>query len=157
MNTQEASTASTRTPTRASLNEVEAALCSSRTGPHQLGKLGETYVALWLESLGWQLLERNWSTRYGELDLVTIDPQECLVFMEVKTRRSRTYGLPEEAVAASKQSKLRHAAAQWLISHGRTPQARHQGTRFDVAAVSVGPPMGGKVSQARIKLIKGAF
>lgn len=92
----------------------------------QLGELGEQYAAAWLESQGWQTLDRNWHCRYGELDIV---------FVEVKTRRTLRYGTPQEAVTSSKQINLRHAAVQWLSdSDHRTP---HNGVRFDVITVIV--------------------
>ena len=106
----------------------------------QLGELGEQYAAAWLESQGWQTLDRNWHCRYGELDIV---------FVEVKTRRTLRYGTPQEAVTSSKQINLRHAAVQWLSdSDHRTP---HNGVRFDVITVIV---RGGKPLMHHIE---GAF
>ncbi|BDR54424.1 UPF0102 protein [Bombiscardovia apis] len=140
--------------TASPLRQAEASLVSPQLSARKLGQLGEQYVALWLESLGWQILDRNWSTRYGELDIVALDRRSCLAFVEVKTRRTRTFGQPEEAVTYSKQTKLKHAAVQWLIARNRTN--RHCVTRFDVAAVSVsaGSSDNPRVS---IKLIQGAF
>lgn len=78
----------------------------------QLGELGEQYAAAWLESQGWQTLDRNWHCRYGELDIVSRDDAGIIVFVEVKTRRTLRYGTPQEAVTSSKQINLRHAAVQ---------------------------------------------
>lgn len=101
----------------------------------QLGELGEQYAAAWLESQGWQTLDRNWHCRYGELDIVSRDEAGIIVFVEVKTRRTLRYGTPQEAVTPSKQINLRHAAVQWLSdSDHRTP---HNGVRFDVITVIV--------------------
>ncbi|AKV56047.1 hypothetical protein AB656_01325 [Bifidobacterium actinocoloniiforme DSM 22766] len=139
------------------LAQTEAALCAPSISPHRLGALGEDYVAYWLESMGWRVLDRNWSCRFGELDIVALDPERRLAIVEVKTRRSRAYGLPEEAVAASKRSHLRHAAILWLDKHDDDLLCRHRGVRFDVAALSVGPSAAGGSAQARVRLIKGAF
>lgn len=115
----------------------------------QLGELGEQYAAAWLESQGWQTLDRNWHCRYGELDIVSRDDAGIIVFVEVKTRRTLRYGTPQEAVTSSKQINLRHAAVQWLSdSDHRTP---HNGVRFDVITVIV---RGGKPFMHHIE---GAF
>ena len=96
----------------------------------QIGELGEQYAAAWLESQGWRTLDRNWHCRYGELDVVSRNPMGQIVFVEVKTRRTMRYGTPQEAVTASKQINLRHAAVQWLTA----PEHRmpNSGVRFDV-------------------------
>ena len=115
----------------------------------QVGELGEQYAAAWLESQGWQTLDRNWHCRYGELDVVSRDDTGIIVFVEVKTRRTLRYGTPQEAVTSSKQINLRHAAVQWLSdSDHRTP---HNGVRFDVVTVIVrdGKPL--------VHHIEGAF
>ena len=87
----------------------------------QIGELGEQYTAAWLESQGWRTLDRNWHCRYGELDVVS--------------RNTMRYGTPQEAVTASKQINLRHAAVQWLTA----PEHRmpNSGVRFDVVTVVV--------------------
>ena len=80
-------------------------------------------------------LDRNWHCRYGELDVVSRNPMGQIVFVEVKTRRTMRYGTPQEAVTASKQINLRHAAVQWLTApEHRTPNS---GVRFDVVTVVV--------------------
>lgn len=101
----------------------------------QIGELGEQYAAAWLESQGWRTLDRNWHCRYGELDVVSRNPMGQIVFVEVKTRRTMRYGTPQEAVTASKQINLRHAAVQWLTA----PEHRmpNSGVRFDVVTVVV--------------------
>lgn len=102
----------------------------------RLGIVGEHYAATWLECQGWHVLERNWRTRYGELDIIMLDPGNAVVFVEVKTRRSMRQGVPQEAVTSAKQANLRHAALQWLGTVD-TGIARN-GLRFDVLAITVG-------------------
>lgn len=103
--------------------------------PRALGALGERYAAAWLESRGWRVLDRNWRSRYGEIDIVAFCPEGCLVFVEVKTRRTMRQGTPQEAVTAAKQANLRRAGVQWLVEPGH--RVAHAGVRFDVIAVSV--------------------
>ena len=62
----------------------------------QLGAAGEAYAAGWLEHHGWRVLSRNWRTRYGELDIVALTPEDLIAFVEVKTRRSLRCGLPQD-------------------------------------------------------------
>jgi putative endonuclease len=81
-----------------------------------LGRWGEALAAETLERQGYSLLERNARTPYGELDLVMRQGQG-IVFVEVKTRASRTFGLPEESITRRKQEHLLHAAQHYLQSH----------------------------------------
>lgn len=117
----------------------------------QLGRLGESYAAAWLSAHGWRLLDRNWQTRYGELDLVMTTPADVLVFVEVKTRRSTRYGPGQESVTAHKRQAIRHASAQWLLdpTHRRI---RYASSRFDVVSLLVRHDDG-----IRVNHIEGAF
>ncbi|MBU4215765.1 MAG: YraN family protein [Actinobacteria bacterium] len=97
-----------------------------------VGRYGEDLAAAHLEAAGWQVLDRNWRCVHGELDLVALDGDE-LVAVEVKTRRSRTYGSPAEAVTRTKLARLRRLAAAWLAAH----DARPASVRIDVLAITV--------------------
>lgn len=71
-----------------------------------------------LESLGLQVLDRNWRCRYGELDVVAGDPAaRAVVFVEVKTRTGDGFGTAAEAVTAVKVRRLRRLAGLWLSAH----------------------------------------
>ena len=95
-----------------------------------VGQNGEHAAAAWYADAGYEILDRNWRVREGELDLVVRDPR-TIVFCEVKTRRSDAFGLPAEAVGARKQLRIRKLAGRWLSEHN-TAGAN---LRFDVAAV----------------------
>jgi putative endonuclease len=82
------------------------------------------------------VIERNWRCEHGELDLVARDG-DCLVFCEVKTRRSERFGAPVEAVTARKAARLRRLAAAWLRAHDE----RGGRIRIDVIGI-VRPPRG---------------
>ena len=79
---------------------------------------------------GYRVEARNWRTRNGELDLVVVRRGE-LVFCEVKTRTSRRFGHPAEAVTPAKQQRIRGLALQWMAVSG----VRRRRIRFDVATV----------------------
>ncbi|ANS80677.1 protein of unknown function UPF0102 [Serinicoccus hydrothermalis] len=96
----------------------------------EVGDSGEELVCVHLESLGWQVLERNWRCSDGELDIVAADGP-MLVFCEVKTRRSARFGEPVEAVGPDKARRLRTLAWAWLEEHGR----RGSAFRIDVVGV----------------------
>lgn len=99
---------------------------------HALGRYGEQVAATHLESLGMTVIERNWTSRYGEIDIVARDGT-TLVVCEVKTRTGRAYGTPLEAVTSHKAARLRRLAAHWLQVHDLEPPA----LRIDVVAVTV--------------------
>ena len=65
------------------------------------GKTGEDAVCEYLKSMGYDVLNRNFHSRYGEIDVIA-KVGECTVFVEVKTRKSTTYGTPAEFVTQSK-------------------------------------------------------
>ncbi|MDP2587692.1 MAG: YraN family protein [bacterium] len=86
---------------------------TSRLTDKELGAVGERLVAHALEQRGLKILGRNVRTRYGEIDIIakTRDPAECTVlFVEVKTRRSRAFGYPEEAITNTKRLHLYRAS-----------------------------------------------
>jgi putative endonuclease len=85
----------------------------------RLGSTGERLAAEHLERRGFAILERNYRTRWGELDLIAFDGR-VLVFCEVKTRRSGgSRGGPLEAVHPAKQAQVRRMASSWLRDRGR--------------------------------------
>lgn len=100
-----------------------------------LGRRGEDTAAAYLTELGYLLLDRNWRCgKEGELDIVALSPdRECVVVVEVKTRRSVAYGSPLEAVTWSKALRLRRLAGAWCQAH--EPQAAR--VRIDVIGVLV--------------------
>lgn len=93
------------------------------------GQFFETLAAFYLQQQGLQLLAQNVSCRYGELDLV-MRQQECLVFVEVKYRKSSGFGSAAAMVTAAKQHKLR-ATAHWYLQQ----QQWRGAARFDVLAI----------------------
>lgn len=79
----------------------------------RLGQWGEKLAAIHLEASGLTIIERNWRCRGGEIDLVARD-DETIVFVEVKTRRGRDYGAPEEALTPHKARKLLELGQQYM-------------------------------------------
>ena len=96
----------------------------------RLGDAGERRVSDWYLRRGYRVQAHNWRTRNGELDLVLVRRSE-LVFCEVKTRTSRRFGHPAEAVTPAKQRRIRGLALQWMADTG----IRRSRIRFDVATV----------------------
>jgi putative endonuclease len=91
-----------------------------RTRSRRLGNFGERVAASHLESKGYSILERNWSTREGEIDLIA-QRGDDLVFVEVRSRRGRSMGLPEESITGRKATHVRAAAAAYLQEHPEAP------------------------------------
>jgi putative endonuclease len=101
-----------------------------RSGNKRKGDRGEDIALRHLTALGYSLVERNYRTRYGEIDLVMRDAG-TLVFVEVKLRGGRGYGDPVEAVTERKQRAVREMAEQYLAD--REPEFEE--ARFDVVGV----------------------
>lgn len=99
-----------------------------------LGRWGEQEAARYLLRLGMKILEANFRTPVGEVDLIARHGKS-LIFAEVKTRRSNAFGTPQEAVGTVKQRQIIRAA-QWYLGNGK---GRGLQPRFDVLAVRPGP------------------
>jgi len=108
-----------------------------------VGSRYEEKAAAFLQTLGFQILEKNYRDRYGEIDLIAKD-QRYLVFVEVKYRSSLKNGYPEEAVDGRKQARIRHAAQYYLYKKHANDDIP---CRFDVVSI-VGKD---------IRLIRDAF
>ena len=101
----------------------------------RLGRAAEQAAAVHLERAGWRLLGRNVRVGRGELDLIA-RRGHVLAFVEVKARRTRSCGAPEDAVSPRKQRQVARLAELWLAVR---PWALHGVTdvRFDVVAVDL--------------------
>lgn len=99
-----------------------------------LGANGERFAATWLEARGYTIVERNWRCPYGELDVIARSGGEW-VFFEVKTRRGRGMGAPEEAVTRTKRARLVLSAQAYLAEHG----CEDAPYRIDVLAIELSP------------------
>lgn len=83
----------------------------------ELGRWGEQVASQYLSGKGWAILDRNWAARGGELDIVGFDPaRQAVVAVEVKTRRGRGTGLPQEAVTPPKVKRIRGLLLSWIIN-----------------------------------------
>ena len=98
-----------------------------------VGRYGEDVAARYLMDAGLVILERNWRCRAGELDIIATDGP-ILIFCEVKTRSSLTFGSPAEAITPAKAARIRRVALQWLIAN-RDGSSFWPELRFDVIGV----------------------
>ena len=96
----------------------------------RLGAYGEGVAARFYRAHGYELLDRNWRVREGELDLICRRDGE-VVFVEVKTRSSDRFGTGAEAVTPAKQQRIRALAMMWLRSNAGS----YGSIRFDVVVV----------------------
>jgi putative endonuclease len=102
----------------------------------QLGDTGEQLAAEHLTRRGFQILDRNFRTRWGELDIVACDGR-TIVFCEVKTRvTSRAGRDPLESVHPRKRAQVRRMAGRWLAERNDRPRAND--LRFDAIGITLG-------------------
>lgn len=99
----------------------------------ELGRTGEALAARHLERRGWRILARNFRSGHKELDLV-VRKGGILAFVEVKTRRGRSFGHPLDAITRRKRREVAAAARGWLRDHPQPPRTVR---RFDAVAVSL--------------------
>ena len=108
-------------------------MTSSRPDARQrLGRRGEEMAARRLQAEGYRILARNYRCHFGEVDLVA-EEGDCLVFVEVRTRRGDEWGTPEESVTKAKQARLLKVAQSYLDEH----EAWDVDWRIDVVAVDI--------------------
>lgn len=101
---------------------------------HALGSTGERLAAEHLQRRGYRILESNYRSQWGELDLIAYDGQ-TIAFCEVKSRRTGgSSGTPLEALSPGKQAQVRRIAARWL--HERRDRPRAVTLRFDAIGVT---------------------
>ncbi|NPU84889.1 MAG: YraN family protein [Syntrophaceae bacterium] len=112
----------------------------------QKGALGEDLAAAHLKKAGYEILVRNYRCAAGEMDIIARDG-DVLVFVEVKTRRSGTFGEPEESVGPAKQRRLTRISLQYLNRQG----LQDEKCRFDVVSVKM------ESSGTRIEIFRDAF
>jgi putative endonuclease len=87
------------------------------THNQRIARWGEAAAAAYLSARDYHILARNARTPYGEIDLVA-ERQGITIFVEVKTRTSASFGLPEQAVGARKLQHMTHAAQYYAAEHG---------------------------------------
>lgn len=97
-----------------------------------LGQQGEKVAADFLKKKGYKIVERNWRSRDGELDIICRKGR-VIVFAEVKTRTPGPMNRPHYGMTAAKQRRLTRAAQQWLSANDKWSHS----CRFDLVAVEL--------------------
>ncbi len=110
-----------------------------------LGQEGEDRAAKFLIEQGYRILERNYRTKSGEIDLIALHQNE-VVFVEVKTRTNDAFGSPELAVNPRKQGRMVKAALGYI----KQKKLHQVPCRFDVVTVSA-------AADPKVELIQNAF
>jgi putative endonuclease len=101
-----------------------------------LGKKGEELAAGWLAAKGFIILQRNWRHGRYEVDIIA-GRSGVLHIIEVKSRRSTSYGQPEESVSRRKFQHIMQGAAGWLVQY-----PDHRRLQYDVLAITLRPGAG---------------
>ena len=113
----------------------------------EVGILSEKLAGNFLEKRGYHILETNYRRPVGEIDIIARH-KDSLVFVEVRTKKSRQFGSPEESITPTKMARLRAVAAHYGQNRDNLPPS----WRIDVVAIELDRT--GQVS--RIELIENA-
>ncbi len=116
----------------------------------QIGDRAEEFAVRFLRKNKHQVIARNFTCRFGEIDLITRDPDGSIVFVEVRFRMNSGFASATESVTVSKQDKLRKTA-QWYLSQNRHLQ--NNPCRFDVIAIQQKE----KCKQVSVNWVENAF
>jgi len=126
----------------------------AQSSKQNLGGIGEKLAVNLLRKKGYQILEKNFRSKLGEIDIIALDPsissgqiESTLVFIEVKTRWSKSFGPPEEAVTPRKIRSIIKTGQYYRLLHPQLPEA----LRIDVVAVDLTEGVG------KVRLIKNVF
>jgi len=112
----------------------------------EIGQKGEDRAVSYLKGLKYQILERNYRCKLGEVDIIARD-NDTLVFIEVRTRSSLAFGLPQESINRKKRHQLSKVALEFMIRR----KLKNTSARFDIVAISLEP------GRERVDLIRDAF
>lgn len=99
---------------------------------HVIGKFGEEEAKQYLEQQGYKILDRNFSCKRGEIDIIALDKKE-IVFVEIKSRTNREFGLPSEAVTKKKIEHILKTAEYYLYIRN----LQNEQTRIDVIEIYI--------------------
>ena len=114
----------------------------------QIGSVYELKASDYLTKKGYQIIERNYRCRIGEIDIIAIE-RDCLCFIEVKYRKNEKTGDPLEAVDKRKQQKIIRTAQYYLLTHSKYQSVK---CRFDAVGI-LGEEIGCWVCQGCISLL----
>ena len=116
------------------------------TEKKEIGQKGENLAVAYLQNLGYKVLERNYRCKLGEVDIIARD-NDTLVFIEVRTRSSLDFGLPQESINRRKRHQISKVALEYMIRR----KLKNIPARFDVVAISLEP------GKEKVDHIKDAF
>ena len=97
---------------------------------NELGKWGEDLAVAFLQGQGYTIIERDWKSGRRDIDIIAKDETDTIVFVEVKTRRNRLFGEPEEAIDYRKMQSLQQA-----INHYIKFRRLNGNVRFDIISI----------------------
>jgi putative endonuclease len=112
----------------------------------EIGQRGENLAVDYLQKLGYVILERNYRCKLGEVDIIARD-NDILVFIEVRTRSSLDFGLPQESINRRKRHQLSKVALEFM----NRKKFKNIPARFDVVAVSL------EAGKEKVEHIRDAF
>jgi len=116
--------------------------------PKRLGRWGEKRCERFLKKKGLKTLTRNFSCKTGEIDLVMVDNDSSIVFVEVRTKADDSFATPESSITSAKKTKLFRTARYFLASN----KIEDRPFRFDIVSIVLG-----RTSRPKLNHYKNAF
>jgi putative endonuclease len=111
---------------------MECSLEKKESNHYSIGQKGEKIAVEYLKKKKFKILSQGFRFKRGEIDIIAYD-KDTLVFVEVKTRRNRNFGLPEESVTPKKQNQIKKVAQGFLLIHN----LENTSCRFDVVSLTL--------------------
>ena len=118
-----------------------------KTEKRRKGDIGEEVTCKYLEKGGYKIIERNYRTKLGEIDIIA-DCKGCTCFVEVRAKNSPAFGLPEETILRKKQRQISKAALAYIKKF----KLEDKSCRFDVVCIE-----GVESLMPQVRLIRNAF
>jgi len=133
--------------------DTDKKLADQASSKPDIGKDAENFAQRYLKSNKLKILETNYNTKRGELDIIGLD-KDTLVFVEVRLRSHRRFGSAADSISYNKQQRIIYAATHYLQSTGQWEKVN---CRFDALCLNLQPAKSSNANEYQVEWIRNAF